>query len=111
MARSGLFAALAAAAALALPAVSFAGSAGDNQYTDPFGGSKPQTSQPKTNTTPATPAPGATSTPSQSPSPTATTAAPGNDLPRTGLDLRVVAGLGVLLVASGVVLWRRTARR
>jgi hypothetical protein len=109
MARPGSLAALAAVFALVLPTVAFAGSAGDNQYQDPFGNSKPQTSQPKTT---ATPAPAPTPVPAQPQStstPTATTAQSGGDLPHTGLDLRVVAGLGVLLLASGLVLWRRTA--
>jgi hypothetical protein len=122
MARSRLLAALALVLALALPGAALADGAGDNQYQDPFGTSQPQKSPPKktkpqpTQTAPTTTAPppasvspSATSTtPSTAtPAPTASTDPAGAQLPRTGLDLRLPAGIGVLLVAGGLVLRRR----
>jgi LPXTG-motif cell wall-anchored protein len=123
------------ALALAVPAVTLAaggGSAGDQQYTDPFGGtSSPTTSTAKTTSTtpattstaPATAAPTTTATPVAS-TPTASTPA-GSDpttptatiasstagtLPRTGYDSWVAAALGFVLVGGGLAL-RVRARR
>lgn len=110
MARLRLLAALAVVVVLALPVAALAGSAGDNQYSDPFGNSSP--TQTQTTTTPSAPAPSQpVATPTASTQPTATTASGSSgQLPRTGLDLRVVGGAGVLLIAGGLLLRRKLAR-
>ena len=109
MARLRLLAALAVVVVLALPVAALAGSAGDNQYSDPFGNSSPTQTQ---TTTPSAPAPSQpVATPTASTQPTATTASGSSgQLPRTGLDLRVVGGAGVLLIAGGLLLRRKLAR-
>jgi hypothetical protein len=130
------------ALALAVPAVSLAGgrgSAGDQQYTDPFSGgsggsSHPAgstTSAPATSTTPAqtTSSPAASTTPATPTSsadpttasavpttagePTATIAGPpSTTLPYTGYDAWTAVGFGLTLVAGGAVLrWRLHVRR
>jgi hypothetical protein len=128
-----------AALALAGPAAALAsgggGSAGDQQYTDPFAGTSNPTSthsQTSTATTPAATAPAtatapvpapatvpATSTapppatPAQAPptggSGTATSTRP-TQLPFTGYDSWVAAGLGAAMVAGGLVMRRRLRR-
>jgi hypothetical protein len=101
---------LTVALALGVAGVALADSAGDNQYQDPFGNTAPQSTAPQTTPAPAPRAPAVT--PSQ---PAATSQAASSQpaatgqLPRTGLDLRLVGGLGVLLVAAGVLLRRRLA--
>jgi hypothetical protein len=123
-----------AALALAVPAATLAsgpgGSAGDQQYTDPFAGtSNPATTHTTTHTatTPApapatTPAPAATSTAPApaAPAPAASTApdtTPATSTPArptslafTGYDSWLAGGLGVAMVGGGVLL-RRRARR
>ena len=127
--------------ALAVPAVSLAGgSAGDQQYTDPFaggssGGSGSHTAGTHTSgpaTTTSRPAPAQSSS---SPAPVAstsaadpTTATPvattageptatmaggsSTSLPYTGYDAWTAVGFGLTLVAGGAVLrWRLHARR
>jgi hypothetical protein len=127
--------------ALAVPAVSLAGgSAGDQQYTDPFSGgsggsgSHIATSSPATTT--SSPAPAQT-TPSAAPSttpaastssadPTTAAAVPttageptatmadgsSTTLPHTGYDAWTAVGFGVTLVAGGAALrWHLRARR
>ena len=122
-----------AALALAVPAATLAangGSAGDQQYTDPFAGTPAPTST-QTSTTPApapatatapvastpsagTPAP-VTATPAASPAagsetPAATTTpvpTHPTELPFTGYDSWLAAGLGAAMVAGGLVLRRR----
>jgi hypothetical protein len=124
---------LLAALAFAVPAVTLAsggGSAGDQQYTDPFGGgsaspgkTKPKpttTSAPTTSTQPATTAPPTTSaTPVASTStasdptttPTATIASTTTgQLPHTGYDGWLAAVLGFGLVGGGVMLRARLRR-
>jgi hypothetical protein len=130
--------------ALAVPAVTLAsgpgGSAGDQQYTDPFAGTSTPTATthqsatattPPVTTAPATTAPaGATPTttappPTTTPAPTTAAAAPStsgdpgttptattasNTLPYTGYDGWLAATLGFAMVAGGVGL-RRRARR
>jgi LPXTG-motif cell wall-anchored protein len=103
-----LAAALAVAAA---PGAAFAqNGAGDEQYQDPFAGSPAPKATPKPKPTPqqqtqtqtqtqTTPQPAATSA-------TTTTTAAGA-LPRTGLDLKPLALIGVGLVAAGLLLRRR----
>jgi hypothetical protein len=124
--------------ALALPAASLAGgSAGDQQYTDPFGGGAAKPAQTTTASTPAstsTPvAPPATTTaaappattpaaPAQTtpvapaaanptaPDPTATTATssdPPATLPMTGYSAWMAGGFGAVMLASGLALRRR----
>ncbi|MGH2856583.1 MAG: LPXTG cell wall anchor domain-containing protein [Solirubrobacteraceae bacterium] len=114
------------ALALAIPAVTLAaggGSAGDQQYTDPFAGSPTTATTTPTHTQTATSTPTATSappTPSASATtpqstvtltsndPTATTAH--QQLPYTGYDSWLAGALGFSLVGAGVVV-RRRARR
>jgi LPXTG-motif cell wall-anchored protein len=121
------------ALALAVPAVTVAsggGSAGDQQYTDPFAGtpapskSKPKTTAttppPTTSTAPAAPAPtttqqatavAGTSTASDPTTPTATIASStASTLPHTGYDGALAAALGFVLMGGGLVL-RARARR
>jgi hypothetical protein len=111
MARYRLLVGLVVALAIALPAVSFADSAGDNQYQDPFANTAPTNTAPAATTMPAaTPAPAATApASSSSSSPSADPAAASGQLPRTGLDLRLVGGAGVLLLGGGLLLRRRLA--
>jgi hypothetical protein len=122
--------------ALALPAASLAGgSAGDQQYTDPFGGgaaqpaqtttasappatttqaptatapattAPPQTNPPAT-TTPVAPAAGATDPPATT-ADSSTTADPPATLPMTGYSAWMAGGFGVVMLASGFALRRR----
>jgi hypothetical protein len=103
-------------------ALASGGSAGDQQYTDPFGSTKTSSthtasSQPAA-TTPApstTNATVATSTVSGStPVATAATstasAGTGKTLPYTGLDLWTVSGLGLTLLVSGLLIRFRSRR-
>ena len=104
-----------AAAVLALlPAAARAQSAGDDQYSDPFGG-KDQSPAQATPAPPAAPAP--TARPAQAPAApapaAATQAAPTAaqpQLPRTGADVRLPALLGLALLSAGLAL-RAHARR
>ena len=115
-------------ALLAGPTVALAqggGSAGDQQYTDPFGStthtstthtqtqpqqtttSAPVTTPPATSTTPAT----VTSTADAGSTPVATAASSnGKTLPYTGLDLWTVVGVGLTLMASGLLIRVRSRR-
>jgi LPXTG-motif cell wall-anchored protein len=124
---------LLAALALAVPAVTLAsggGSAGDQQYTDPFAGtpapgkSKPKTTAttppPATSTAPAAPAPppptsatpvASTSSSSDPTTPTATIASStAGTLPHTGYDDRLAAALGFVLVGGGLLIRARLRR-
>lgn len=113
--------------ALSVPAVTVAsgggGSAGDQQYTDPFAGTSTPTSATHTTTSaPTTPAaPATTAAPATSPpvqptttidsDPTATMASTSaNQLPYTGYDGWLAATFGFVMVAGGLILRRRTAR-
>jgi hypothetical protein len=113
-------------ALLAGPTVALAqggGSAGDQQYTDPFGStthssttqtqpqqtttSAPATTPPATSTTPAT----VTSSADAGSTPVATAASSnGKTLPYTGLDLWTVVGVGLTLMASGLLIRVRSRR-
>jgi hypothetical protein len=118
------------AIALAIPAVTIAagggGSAGDQQYTDPFGGTSSgkststatTTSAPSTSTqsaatspptTSATPV-ASTSTASDPTTPTATIASTTGELPHTGYDGWLAAALGFALVGGGLGLRARLHR-
>jgi hypothetical protein len=72
--------------------------AGDQQYQDPFAGGAPTQTAPKAQkpSAPLAQAPGATSTPQ-------------GQLPRTGLDVRVVAGAGLVLLLAGIAMRLRPA--
>jgi hypothetical protein len=129
------------ALALAVPAVALAGgSAGNNQYTNPFGSgttsqptttAAPQTSsttapQPTTSAAPppTTASPGTgtsvvtTSDPTATSEPTATAAASpgaatttgGTGLPRTGYAVWELAGFGLVMTAAGFAIRRRGRR-
>jgi hypothetical protein len=114
-------------ALLAGPTVALAqggGSAGDQQYTDPFGSTThsstthtqtqpqqtttaPVTTPPATSTTPAT----VTSSADAGSTPVATAASSnGKTLPYTGLDLWTVVGVGLTLMASGLLIRVRSRR-
>jgi LPXTG-motif cell wall-anchored protein len=127
------------ALALAVPAVALAGgSAGNNQYTNPFGGgttsqptstTAPQTSSttaPQTTTASAPPAttvspvtattsvvttsdPTATAAASPDPGTVGTTTG-GKALPRTGYADWELAGFGLVMIAGGLVIRRRSRR-
>ncbi len=122
------------ALAMAVPAATLAsgggGSAGDQQYTDPFAGTSNPSGTHTTKTHPATkPAPAATAPAPAASAPAASTPAPATTapaaspattttastarpttLPFTGYDSWLAAGLGAALVAGGALL-RRRARR
>jgi hypothetical protein len=128
------------ALALAVPAVALAGgSAGNNQYTNPFGSgttSQPSTPPPQTSSTAASQTASSTSPPATTVSPatvttsvvttsdptatsepTATAASPaagtttgGEGLPRTGYAVWEIAGFGLVMVAGGFVIRRRGRR-
>jgi len=110
---------IAAVVLAATPAAAFADGAGDEQYQDPF--SAPKQTKKKAATAPATTAPAATAAPAAPTAPastsssaaSATQAAPAATappmLPRTGAPAELIGLAGVVLVASGAVMRRRTA--
>ena len=103
---------LAVLALLALPATALAQSAGDEQYSDPFGkvengnddGGGNTTEAPAPNLHARGPAPAETGVESTE---TASTEATGAQLPRTGFPVLLLAGAGALLALSGATLRRR----
>jgi hypothetical protein len=97
----------AACLGLLFPAAALAGgSAGDNQYQDPLGNSPSQTTTQKA-TTPAPPAAPAPAAAQTTTSPARTTTTPsGGTLPRTGLPLFPLAGLGIAFIVGGVLVRR-----
>jgi hypothetical protein len=110
VARKHRIAAALAGLSLALaPAAAHAqNGAGDQQYQDPFGSgsqtapkaqqpSAPLSQAPPATSAPATPAPQAAQAASAAPVAQA-------QLPRTGLDVRVVAAAGLVLLLAGVAL-------
>jgi LPXTG-motif cell wall-anchored protein len=105
--RRRLIAAVAAMALLAAPAGALAQSAGDEQYTDPFGDvDEPTQGQGTANSSPAPAADPA----SQAPAAGSVAAAdPGTEgaLPQTGFPAALSALLGALLVGAGVSVRRR----
>jgi hypothetical protein len=104
--RHGLAVAL---VSLALPAGAFAQGAGDDQYSDPFGGDATPTATPRPAAT-ATPAPApaqAAATPAPATGAKATPTPPANTLPYTGVDAWPLALGGALLLGAGVTLRAR----
>jgi LPXTG-motif cell wall-anchored protein len=100
-----------------LPSAAAAQSAGDEQYSDPFGGGKDQTQAQATPAPAATAAPAPAAEPAQAPAApapaAATQPAPAGaqaQLPRTGAAPWLPALLGMVLLAAGVAL-RARARR
>jgi hypothetical protein len=100
---------LLAVSLLALPAAAMAQSAGDEQYSDPFG----QTDQPNGSQDEPAPEPDAAPTPAAPAAPAAPAeqavtsqqaAAP--TLPATGLPALLLASAGAMLLASGAALRR-----
>jgi len=102
---------------LSVPAVTLAaggGSAGDQQYTDPFAtqpgsSSSHKPTTPSTTTTAAAPA---TTTTAPAPTPTATTASnpSAKTLPYTGYDSWLAGGFGLVLAGAGLSLRRKAQR-
>jgi hypothetical protein len=99
---------LAAICLLTAPAAALAQSAGDEQYSDPFGeteqpsGSQDQPAAETPAADPAAPtASGGEATASQQ--------SDGPSLPRTGLPAAILAGSGLLLLFGGGSMRRRTA--
>jgi hypothetical protein len=96
-----------AASTFVLPSAALAQSAGDEQYSDPFGqtgdqgGSDGQEAQPPE----AEPAP-APAVPAEEAVASQETAAPTPALPATGLPAALLAGSGALLLAGGTTLRR-----
>jgi hypothetical protein len=115
-------AALAGLTLAVAPAAAYAqNGAGDQQYQDPFAGGAPAPSAPKAQkpSAPLSQAPPVTSAPATPATPAApaaqpaatATAAPAaqGQLPRTGLDVRLVAAAGLVLLLAGGALRLRLA--
>jgi hypothetical protein len=100
-------AALAAMALLAVPAAALAQSAGDDQYSDPFGDvDQPTQDQGSANESPA-PAAEPTSQAPAAESGAAADQGTGGTLPRTGFPAALSALFGALLVGAGISMRRR----
>jgi hypothetical protein len=117
-----LIALITAAALLAAPAVALGQSAGDEQYTDPFGGGdgggqeqpaqQPSEPAPSAPAEPVAPAPGGNGTAEPAP---ATEAAPSAEavqetsptLPRTGMPVLILAAAGYALLLAGIAIRRK----
>jgi hypothetical protein len=112
-------AALAGLTLAVAPAAAYAqNGAGDQQYQDPFAGGAPAPSAPKaqkpsaplSQAPPVTSAPATPAAPAPQPAATATAApAAQGQLPRTGLDVRLVAAAGLVLLLAGGALRLRLA--
>jgi hypothetical protein len=111
---------VALAATLALPSSALAQSAGDEQYTDPFGQEQPaaQPQEPAPEqpveqpSSPAEPAPGGDGTSEAAPTadaaPTAEAAQDGSaTLPRTGMPAVLFAAIGYALLLAGIAIRRK----
>jgi LPXTG-motif cell wall-anchored protein len=95
-------------ALLAAPAGALAQSAGDEQYSDPFGDvSEPSQDQGTSNGSRA-PAGEPAGEPAASDSAAAADSGSGSTLPRTGFPAALGALLGALLLGAGVSMRRRT---
>ena len=104
-----LVALLLAVSLLALPTAAMAQSAGDEQYSDPFGQTdEPSGSQdnPAPEPEPA-PAPATPAAPAEQAVTSQDAAAP--TLPATGLPAFLLASAGAMLLASGAALRRRVS--
>ena len=105
--RRRLIAALAVMALLAAPVGALAQSAGDDQYSDPFGDvSEPSQDEGSQNGSSAPPA-DQVDTPAATESQTAADPGSGSTLPRTGFPAALSALLGALLLCAGVSMRRR----
>jgi hypothetical protein len=111
--------ALIALTALASPAGALAQSAGDDQYTDPFGqvedprdeapgGSGQDSQDPGTAAPSPAPKTGATVPGDEAEAAPAAAQPEGGVLPRTGMPAGLAAGAGGALLAAGALLRRRT---
>lgn len=94
--------------ALAVPSAALAQTPGDDQYTDPFGGSQDEGSEAAPDEE-AQPQPTAAPAPEAAPAAPAPAAAPevspaAQQLPRTGGDAAVPLVTGAMLLAGGVAL-------
>jgi hypothetical protein len=91
--------------ALAAPGAALAQTPGDEQYTDPFGGSQDEGAAPG-NEEEAAPQP--TATPAPEPAPAAPTAQAeatvAQELPRTGTDALITLASATILLGGGVAL-------
>jgi hypothetical protein len=114
--RQSLLALLAVAASLVLPAGALAQSAGDDQYTDPFGEEEPATQQQEP--APEQPAAPPSGTPEPAPGgdgsaePAPAAAAGGAQeslptLPRTGAPVLLLAASGYALLLAGIAIRRQ----
>jgi hypothetical protein len=110
---------IAAVLVLGVPGGALAQTPGDDQYTDPFGGSQEEPSNPPQDEPEPTPAPEPEST-TEAPAPAATpapatasqtTTDPSAQLPRTGGDPLPLAVAGFWLVLGGVALRARVRTR
>jgi LPXTG-motif cell wall-anchored protein len=102
------------AAALAVPSSSAAQSAGDDQYTDPFGqveepqGGGEQPAPPAPEPVPAEPAPPAGGNGTAEAAPQAEAAQEGSPtLPRTGAPVVLFAAAGYALLLAGIAIRRK----
>jgi 3-oxoacyl-ACP reductase-like protein len=102
---------LATVLVLLLAPAALAQSAGDDQYSDPFG-EQQQESTPTPEPAQPAQAPAAPPAPAPVPAAPAAAAAPAQaaQLPRTGWDAAVPATLGLILLAAGVALRVRVRR-
>jgi hypothetical protein len=119
--RQPLLTLLAVVASLALPAAALAQSAGDEQYTDPFGEEdapaqqeQPATQEPEA--APEQPAPAPSVPPQPDPGgngsvePAPATEAPQGSspvLPRTGVPVLLLAAAGYVLLVAGIAIRRK----
>jgi hypothetical protein len=111
--RRRIAAVLAVLAVASAPATALAqsGGAGDDQYVDPIGGNTQQQGGGGSNSSGTSTGPTLSTAPnlsasSSQPAPAAPVA---QELPRTGLDARAVAAVGVALLLLGIGLRRRLA--
>jgi hypothetical protein len=92
---------------LLAPAGALAQSAGDDEYQNPLPPPEPTETQ-RAQSEPEAPAAAAPAQAEPAPAAPQSTAAPAAELPRTGLPAGIIGGAGVLLLAGGAGLRRRT---
>jgi hypothetical protein len=100
---------LAAICLLAAPAAALAQSAGDEQYSDPFGDQAGQPNDSQDEPAAETPAEQPTAPSTTGGGATASQTSDGPSLPRTGLPAAILAGSGLLLLLGGGSMRRRAA--